>query len=379
MKKVNLLSVATIFAIFLFPTISADAKIWRVNNGSNYNGTTLWGSNFGGNPAYPVFKQVDEAIAWSSVVDSDTIHVESSQFIYDAATITKKVVLIGTGFFLPDNMKTSNNLLDAKISRINFNEGAEGSSVMGLNVVYSTNTADGYIQIAADYITIKRCRIERSIYFHMTGGSGIQRVTILQNFFPDIFATNALLFTNSFYVPPVEVIFNNNICQKTLLWERSAAGIAWNITQCKNNVFDGPDNLATPNLRFITTDFSNNILMPVKAIVDITATPAQIAYNIGTLSTQFGTTNNNLVVPNLTSLFVGGDSKDGFYQIKPGSDAYQNGSDGSDRGAFGGVIESSRYTLSGLAPIPVVYEVLTTGAVSSTTGLPVTIKARTIK
>lgn len=379
MKKTILLSITAFAAVFFISTNTVDAKIWRVNNGSNYNGSTLWGSNFGGNPAFPVFKQVDQAIAWSSVMDSDTIHVESSQFIYDAATITKKVVLIGPGFFLPDNQKTGSNLLDARIKRINFNAGSEGSTVIGLNIVVSTNTADGYIQIADDYITIKRCRIERSIYFHITGGSGIQRVTIVQNYFPDNYVTNALYFTNSNYVPPVEVIFNNNICRKTLLWERSASGLAWNITQCRNNVFDGPDNLATPNLRFTTSDFSNNILMPVNAIVDITATSAQIAYNIGTQTAQFGTSNNNLVVPDINSLFIGGDSNDGFYQIKSGSQAFQNGSDGTDRGAFGGAILSSRYTLSGLAPVPVVYEVTTTGSVSTETGLPVTIKARTIK
>lgn len=379
MKRVNLLSITAVFGIFLISTISAEAKIWRVNNGSNYNGTTLWGSNYGGTPAFPVFKQVDQAIAWSSLVDSDTIHVESSQFDYDATTITKKVVLIGTGFFLPDNLKTGNNLNDAKIKRINFNEGSAGSSALGLNVVVGTNTADGYIQIAADYITIKRCRIERSIYFHITGGSGIQRITVVQNYFPNNYVTNALYFSNSYFVPPVEVIFNNNICQKTLLWERSASGLAWNISQCKNNVFDGPDNLATPNLRFTTTDFSNNILMPVNAKVDITATSAQIAYNIGTQDAQFGTSNHNLTVPDIASLFVGGNSKDGFYQIKSGSVAHQSGSDGTDRGAFGGAIVSSRYTLSGLPSVPVVYEVSTTGAVSAETGLPVTVKARTIK
>ncbi|MBK6285491.1 MAG: hypothetical protein IPF54_25030 [Draconibacterium sp.] len=114
MKKANLLSITAFIAFFIISVNSVEAKIWRVNNGSNYNGTTLWGSNFGGNPAYPVFKQIDQAIAWSSVMDSDTIHVESSQFIYTAATITKKVVLIGPGFFLPDNSKTGNNLLDAR-------------------------------------------------------------------------------------------------------------------------------------------------------------------------------------------------------------------------------------------------------------------------
>jgi len=379
MKRVNLLTISAVFTVVLICTVPVEAKIWRVNNGSNYNGTTLWGSNFGGNPGYPVFNQVNQAIAWSSVSDSDTIHVEGSQFIYAAATITKKVVLIGPGYFLPDNSKTGNSLLDAKITRINFNAGSEGSSVIGLNVVVSTNTADGYIQIAADYITVKRCRIERSIYFSITGGSGIQRITVVQNFFPDNYNTNPLYFTNNNFVPPVEIIFNNNICRKTLVWHYSGTTLAWNIAQCRNNIFDGPDNLATPNLRFSTTDFSNNILLPVNAIVDIIASSGQIAYNIGTQATQFGTSNNNLVVPDIATLFVGGNSMDGYYQIKSESQAYQNGSDGADRGAFGGAIVSSRYTLSGLAPVPVVYEATTTGVVSSTTGLPVTIKARTIK
>ncbi|HKR05986.1 MAG TPA: hypothetical protein VJY62_15225 [Bacteroidia bacterium] len=377
MKKTNLYLIMAVSALLLY-SASGNAKIWRVNYGSNYNGTTTWGSNFGGNPAFPVFNTINQAVAWASVVDGDTLHIEGSQFIYGAGTITKRLVIIGPGFYLGDNPKTSNDLYSAKITRINFQAGSGGSTAIGLNIVVNTNTADGYFQIADDSITIKRCRIERAIYFHITGGSGIQLVTILQNYFPDGFnITTALSVSNTGFVPPVDLIFNNNICKKTLLWYNSSG--PWAITQCKNNIFDGPDNLATPNLRFTTTDFSNNILMPVNAIVDITAAPSAIAYNIGTQSTQFGTANNNLVEPNITSLFAGGTSNDGYYQIQSGSQAYQNGSDGTDRGAFGGAIVSSRYTLSGLAPVPVVYEATTTSVVSAITGLPVTIKARTIK
>ncbi|MCC7232973.1 MAG: hypothetical protein IT242_08530, partial [Bacteroidia bacterium] len=132
------------------------------------------------------------------------------------------------------------------------------------------------------------------------------------------------------------------------------------------------------NLEFLTSDFSNNILIPTNATVNLTASPGQISYNIGTQNTQFGTTNNNLVVPAITTLFTGGTSTDGYYQIQAGSQAYQNSSDGSDRGVFGGASQS-RYTLSGLAPVPVVYEATSTGVVSPTSGLPVTVKARTIK
>jgi len=139
----------------------------------------------------------------------------------------------------------------------------------------------------------------------------------------------------------------------------------------------GPDNLATPNLAFSAGEFKNNILMPTNAIVNIAASPDVIAYNIGTLSTQFGTSDNNLVVPAITSLFVTGGSADGAYQIAGGSPANNSGSDGTDRGAFGGAAVTSRYTLSGLPAIPVVYQITTAGVTAA--DLPVTIQARTIK
>ena len=151
----------------------------------------------------------------------------------------------------------------------------------------------------------------------------------------------------------------------------------WPILQCNNNVFDGPDNLATPNLAFSTGEFKNNILMPVNAKVNISASAGVIAYNIGTLSTQFGTADNNVVVPAITSLFITSTSTDGAYQIANGSQANNTGSDGTDRGAFGGAAVINRYTLSGLAAIPAIYQITTTGATS--TNLPVTISARTIK
>lgn len=381
MKKTNLLSMTAAFAVLIFCTAPCHAKIWRVNKGSNYNGTTQFGSNFGGTAAYPVFKELDQVVGssgWGSFNNGDTVHIEGSAAgIYNIATVVKKVVIIGPGYFLGDNPKTSNDLYDAKIARINFNGGSGGSTVIGMNVVVNGNSAHGYIQIADDSITVKRCRIERSVYFDITGGSGLQLATIIQNFFPSGFTpNNALLQTNSGFVPPVDLIFNNNICQKTLIWHWGNGNSA-NITQCKNNVFDGPTNVL--NLEFSTADFNNNILIPTNATVNITAASGVVSYNIGTQNTQFGIINNNLVVPAITSLFVGGISTDGYYQIQSGTQAYQNGSDGTDRGAFGGAVISSRYTLSGLAPIPVVYEATSTGVVSTTTGLPVTIKARTIK
>ena len=378
MKKTNLFIIIAVFTVLLLYSIPSSAKIWRVNNRSNYNGTSSWGSNFGGNVTFPVFKQIDEAVAWNSVVDSDTIHVEGSPNFYAHTVITKRLVIIGPGYFLSDNPKTSNDLYDAKVGRIEFSTGSNGSVLSGINVEIDNSIA-GYVVISADSITVKRCKLDRGVEFKAIVSGLLQKVTIIQNYFPEIFpTTNVFKVVNSF-IPPVDIIFNNNICKKTLLWEENGGGTAWAITECKNNIFDGPDNLATPNLRFSTSNFSNNILMPNNAIVDITAGAGLISYNIGTQTTQFGTAFSNLVVPTITTLFIGGTSNDGYYQIQSGTQAYQNGSDGADRGAFGGAIQSSRYTLSGLTPVPVVYEATSNGVVSTTTGLPVTVKARTIK
>jgi hypothetical protein len=223
---------------------------------------------------------------------------------------------------------------------------------------------------------VKRCKIEGQIQI----GYPLSDVYILQNFFSNTENNNALRpYPNTAFTPPTDLIFNNNICQKTFTWGSPLANptTMWPILQCNNNVFDGPDNLANPNLAFSTSEFKNNILMPTNAKVNIAATAGNVSYNIGTLSTQFGTADNNLVVAGISTIFVTSASPDASYQIADGTVADNSGSDGTDRGAFGGSAVISRYTLSGLAAIPVVYEITSPGATSTT--LPVTIKARTIK
>lgn len=371
MKTKKLLFIIAAFAASLF-TLQANAKIWRVNNQSNYNGSTKWGDNFGGTAAYPVFKEINQVVAFGIVNDGDTIHVEGSTVNYDGATITKKLVIIGAGYFLTENPKTNNNTLETKVRYVSFNTNSEGSQVIGIHMIHGGNSADGIIYVNVSGITVKRCLIEQTVKF----GFSLSDVYILQNFFPNTYNSNAISTNgNSGFTPPTDIVFNNNICQKTLTWGTPTT--LWPILQCNNNVFDGPDNLATPNLAFSASEFKNNILMPTNAKVNIAASAGVIAYNIGTLSTQFGTADNNLVVPAITTLFVTSTSTDGAYQIANGTQANNNGSDGTDRGAFGGAAAISRYTLSGLAAIPVIYQVTTPGATS--TNLPVTISARTIK
>ncbi len=375
MKKSILLFVATTIVATII-TQSSFAKIWRINNHSNYDGSALWGDNFGGTAAYPVFAQIDQAVAFGIVNAGDTLHVEGSTTIYSFATITKRLVIIGTGYFLTDNPNTSNNVLATKLARISFNAGSENSQLIGVDMVSAGNSFDRDVYINVNGITVKRCRIEGQVVF----GFPLSDVYIIQNFFSNTVVSNAINTNgNSFFTPPTDLVFNNNICQKTFTWGTPLANptTMWPILQCNNNVFDGPDNLANPNLAFSTSEFKNNILMPTNAKVNISASAGNVSYNIGTLSTQFGTADNNLVVPAITTIFVTSASPDGAYQVADATVADNSGSDGTDRGAFGGTAVISRYTLSGLAAIPVIYEITSPGATSAT--LPVTIKARTIK
>ena len=374
MKK-KLLPLLILMLVCSLIARQASAKIWRVNNRSNYDGTSLYGDNFGGTAAYPVFAQLNQVVAFGIVNNGDTIHVEGSTTTYDFATITKRLVIIGTGYLLTDNPNTSNSVLESKIARIVFAPGSEGSQVIGMNFTSAGNSFDRDVYINVNGITVKRCRIEGQIVL----GFPLADVYIVQNFFSSTEANNAIATNgNSFFVPPTDIVFNNNICQKTLNWGTPIANPTsfWPILQCNNNVFDGPDNLATPNLAFSTSEFRNNILMPVNASVKIQASAGVVNYNIGTLSTQLGTTDNNLVVPAITTLFATSTSTDGAYQIATGSPANNSGSDGTDRGVFGGAI-TNRYTLSGLSAIPTIYKVTTSGVGNAS--LNVTIQARTIK
>lgn len=367
MKKIHVLFAAVSLTAFNFQV--ASANIWRVNNKSNYNSPDKYGDNFGGTALYPVFAQIAQAVGWAGVKENDTLYVEGSTTTYASAIITKKLTIIGTGYFLTANPKTTNDALESKVSQLTIN--VAGSQVMGMNIVNTTSsTSDGKIYINANGITIKRCRMERGIQFNT---SSLTDVYIIQNFFANTFATGAFYTNGSAnFIPPTGIIFNNNVCQKILTWG------TWPIQQCNNNVFDGPANAL--NLQFTTPEFKNNILKPTNATVSINGgNPEKLSYNIGTLPEQFGTANNNKVVADMTSLFVPSGTTDGKYNLKKNSPGSHNGSDGTDRGAFGGAVASNRYTLSGLAAIPVIYTITSSGVATPSAGLTVTISARTIK
>lgn len=353
---------SAIAATTLIP--QADAKIWRVNN-MGYEAD---------------YAQISQAVADPNVLAGDTLHVEGSTTEYNSAIITKPLVIIGAGYFLLENPKTTNNGLATNIGYITFNNGSQNSQLIGLSV----NSTSG-ININTNNITIKRCKIAFSVSLFYN----ISNITISQNYFENNYSSTSSAIDVSTSGFPTNVRFNNNIVRKPLhLYYDNPT---YTFLECNNNVFD----LAVlpssgPSLLLYAASFKNNILVnsaasvKINGITDFTTTPnSAVTHNIGSSSVvHFGTANNNIVVSNMTAnLFVpaASASSDGKYQLKASSSGSSNGSDGSDRGAFGGGAPNNIYVLSGVPPIPVIYEISTTGVATPSTGLDITIKARIVE
>lgn len=362
--KLRLLLVAVAAACITLP---ANAKIWRVNN----NATGTYGDNMGGTVTFPVFKQLAEVNSSNLVVPGDTIHLEGSATVYDNATLAKRLIIIGPGYFLNENPNVSTNVLPSTVSYLTYNNGTQGSQLIGVHVQHSFG-----IGINTSNILIKRCKID----YDVTLTFEISDIRIIQNYFSNVSQNSASAVSGHSFGFPTDVVFNNNICRKTLILRNSST--VYTLLECKNNVFESPAITNNPSIELNAGSFQNNILVTPNAIVNINnGTNQNVSFNISaSASNQFGMANNNIVVTNMTTLFVdpASNTTDGDYQLRSGSPGSNTGSDGTDRGAFGGLAPANRYTLSGLPPIPVIYEITTQG-VAGPAGLPVTIKARTVK
>ena len=143
----------------------------------------------------------------------DTIYLEGSATAYAGADISKKVTIIGPGYFLSENDSTQANKLQAQISGdISFNTGSDGSIITGC---YISN----YIRLSANHITITRCN---SYYIQIQDDS--DNILIMQNYLSYIQSYSLANLTNS--------IISNNIINGQLSLSSSSGAL-----QITNNVF----------------------------------------------------------------------------------------------------------------------------------------------
>jgi hypothetical protein len=301
----------SIFLLLLLVAVTTHAKIWRVNNnpGIAADFTTLQAAH-------------DGATA------GDTLMLEMSNNSYGNCTFTKKLVVIGPGyyhgFYYPNTPITKN----AVVGTLQYNTGSSGSLIMG--VVFASG---GLLNVGnVSNITIKN---NAGFYLrlgHAPGGVGgnCSNIVITQNL-------NCAI--NSYFQGGNTV--TNIVVSNNLVNYMAITSVALGIV-VSNNVFRAEGN---NSLTCSGQVFSNNILVGYVNIFDVTGSTVSNNIDASTAGgTRFGTTNGNMGNVLATTLFKGGSisgnefnfNYDGDFVLKSGSVAIGAGVGGTDCGMYGG-------------------------------------------
>lgn len=320
------------FAIFLILGLSVNAKIWRVNNNPSIN------ADFS-----------DVQVAFNSASHGDTIYLEGSSSIYEgnAFSVNRKLVIIGPGFNLAENDSTLIIKSNAEFRSLVFSPGSDSSVVLGCKITSVT--------INANNVIVQRNYIDE---IYLANTSEISNPVVKQNLILGSITDN-LKTSNG-------VIINN-----ILLTEKSSIkghGLNSNYYIAFNNIrgYNSVTSVGSYAITVRNSTIENNICKyPIFAGY----------YSNDTWISQFNNLKNNF--SNLDNLydaqFIGGDISDKQYMLQTNSEAIGASTDGTDCGAFGG---SDPYVLSGLPPIPHIFEIVAPTSGSANTGLPVKIKIK---
>ncbi|MBA2498953.1 MAG: hypothetical protein H0V30_04440, partial [Chitinophagaceae bacterium] len=182
-----------LFFISVGNLFTANAKIWRVNNNTGITAdfTTLQAAHDG-------------------AASGDTIHLEGSATSYGGLTCTKKLFIVGPGYFLDEHPNTQALQQTAQVGAFTLNDGSSGTVIIGLDfrtsnisvfandiVIRRNNFASPYGN-TPDYVT----GIIYLNYPSNTGGStGVSNIIITQNY--------GLQINNSSYTATNILITNN--------------------------------------------------------------------------------------------------------------------------------------------------------------------------
>ncbi len=350
--------VSTLAALFclLLNTQDADAKIWRVNNNNGVQAD---------------FTTLDAAHAGAS--SGDTLHLEGSPNTYGGTTLTKKLFIVGPGYYLDQHPQTQAFAQSAKVDRIDINVGAEGSVLMGLDFRGST------IYVYCSDIIFRRNRFFStsgtnedhaggliSINYHSNNGNiAVNNIVISQNFGVKVDvnrASTGILITNNFM--DMGSAYGEQTAGAILTLHSSAIALV------QNNIFRRGK--VTAN----NSNFTNNIM--VNGFFE--GTGNLVSNNLAS-GTQFGSANGNLQNVDMSTVFIGsgtGVSIDGQWKLKVGSPAIGAGYGSTsakpvDAGIFSG---NTPYVLAGQPSMPAIYFFENQPVGSNTDPIDVNIKVK---
>ncbi|WP_221391058.1 hypothetical protein [Dyadobacter sp. NIV53] len=342
-----------LFGLCLLVSLCSNAKIWRVNNNNGITAdfTTLQAAHDGAK-------------------SGDTLHLEGSPNNYGGLNSTKKLVIIGPGFFLDQNSGLQAFAITAIVNGISYNAGSEGSEVLGIDFA-----ANG-INVFCNDIVIKRNKFctpngenpdwsvgTINLYYDNRNSSlPVNNIIISQNFGVIVnvqYASAGVLITNNYL--GVQAYLGDDT-ESTVISIHTSA-----VVLIQNNIFR----------RGKVTSYNSSVSNNIMYAGFFEGTGNLISNNIGSKE-QFGTGNGNKSNVDMTKVFEQTGSSDAFWTLKAGSPAigggYGSTSDNPiDCGMFGGY---SAYKLSGIPPVPAIYSFENQPIGSTTDPIDVTVKVR---
>lgn len=338
-----------LFFVLALLTLPASAKIWIVDS----------------NPGSTAKDFVTLNAAYMGAAAGDTLYLIGSpnNYLTTKIIISKRLIIIGPGYFLSQNPDTQVSLAGAHLfnsgtctETLEFAAGSEGSVLMGL-------TNAGMIRITTSNILIKRnyftdgqpgCSQERII---LSGSNCI----IVQNFIDGPSQGQGITVSAGYSGIAISnnYIFNHLNSGNSAIYALNGVG---SVMEISNNVFAGGVNVNNSTVQ-------NNIFITAN---NVTA-PGSIVRNNAHVSNLLPGGSGNIINIPLGNLIVGSGSTDGQFKLAVGSPAIGAGFGGVDCGMFGG---PEPYVLSGIPPIPSIYSLTAPAIGEKNTGLPITIKIK---
>lgn len=332
-------------AVLFFANKSLMATTLRINNNLTTDKT---------NRIYASLQEANDDIATKA---GDTLLVDGSIKVYPDVNVTKKLVIIGTGYFLTQNIGQASPV-SSTVQSIFFKSGSEGSVIVGL--LFSSGFSGYSPHVSVNGISVVRCYLANGINID----ASISGMVILQNYFE-----NYSIFVNFSGYSFSGIILKNNIFNYDLTIDRYT-NIPRVFSIVEHNIF-------LRSVQVDATTFRSNIIASTTSTLNININSPSIQNNI-TLGTQLSAYVTNQSYKDNTQLFVGlaaanNKSPDGQYKLIAGNAFATAGYNNEEPGIFGG---TEPYVLSGIPTIPTIYELQADAVANKQDGLNVTIKAR---
>ncbi|SHJ13259.1 hypothetical protein SAMN02745146_2385 [Hymenobacter daecheongensis DSM 21074] len=281
--------------------------------------------------------------AHDAASNGDFIYLEPTDLTYGNLNCTKRLTIIGSGYFLDQNPGLQLTDKESITGVVTFNTGSASSRIMGC---YINST----LSVVANDVIVERNRISTTYigYNGQTGATATISNTIIRH--------NYFEASLNIYPSSPNTVSNVNISNNIIIGGLGSSGQYTGMSDIiiAHNVIG---NLAGNSFSGINLDnavIKNNIMTYTSTGANFNPRNNSYSYNISG-NAAFGTANGNQQNISPSAMFVGGTaSTDGAFQLKAAPNpAIGTGDNGASLGAFGG---PNPYRIAGIPSVPTIYQ-----------------------